>query len=565
MKILKNLLASVLVAMMIFTIAIPVLAEGETDGSITITNALPETDYKIYKIFDVTIGSETEPQSYAYTYKKVLEKDDFLTALMSNDSPFDLMESVTGSGIYEVTLKDVLWESVAEADIMIFLKAQTDNLVALSNVGVRDDDAKTVTFSGLEYAYYYVATASGAALGIDTSSPDATIDEKSQRPGPVDGVYKVFVDDNGDVILGDDGLPQKSKTAYCGEVIKYVLQLQTWNYCEGKKITEFIAYDSLGKGFADFTITKVTLGGSPLSNDKYETEAADPLNIYFDKSAMKISIPWVDDDENFLYDDGAVLKIYCEATLTEEASTGPVDNDDYTFEGLRNNNRVKFSWLYNNGETEETEEYSVTTTTYAIGILKDSNTWIYDNNFDRVGLEHLEGAEFELTYEKNGEKVPLKEVRVEDSYHIKTWYVYDIDGSAETTPVIKSNEHGGIYIMGLSGDETYILKETKAPPGYNLLKGEKIISLDDFNNGFRSDIFYCWDGEGNITKYLENSQYGGIGLPGMSATWHVINEVGAELPSTGGMGTTIFYVVGGLLVIGATVFFITRKRMRERG
>ena len=41
----------------------------------------------------------------------------------------------------------------------------------------------------------------------------------------------------------------------------------------------------------------------------------------------------------------------------------------------------------------------------------------------------------------------------------------------------------------------------------------------------------------------------------------VINNAGAELPSTGGIGTTIFYIVGGILVLGAVVVLVTRKRM----
>jgi LPXTG-motif cell wall-anchored protein len=43
----------------------------------------------------------------------------------------------------------------------------------------------------------------------------------------------------------------------------------------------------------------------------------------------------------------------------------------------------------------------------------------------------------------------------------------------------------------------------------------------------------------------------------------VVNKAGTELPSTGGIGTTIFYVVGGLLVIGAAVILIARRKVSE--
>ena len=45
---------------------------------------------------------------------------------------------------------------------------------------------------------------------------------------------------------------------------------------------------------------------------------------------------------------------------------------------------------------------------------------------------------------------------------------------------------------------------------------------------------------------------------------HIINKTGAELPSTGGMGTTIFYIIGSVLVLAAVVLLIVRKRMSDR-
>ena len=43
----------------------------------------------------------------------------------------------------------------------------------------------------------------------------------------------------------------------------------------------------------------------------------------------------------------------------------------------------------------------------------------------------------------------------------------------------------------------------------------------------------------------------------------VENKAGAELPSTGGIGTTIFYIIGGLLVVGAAVVLIARRKARD--
>ena len=49
----------------------------------------------------------------------------------------------------------------------------------------------------------------------------------------------------------------------------------------------------------------------------------------------------------------------------------------------------------------------------------------------------------------------------------------------------------------------------------------------------------------------------------LSSTANVANQAGAVLPSTGGMGTTVFYVLGAVLVVGAGVLLVTKKRMSQ--
>lgn len=55
----------------------------------------------------------------------------------------------------------------------------------------------------------------------------------------------------------------------------------------------------------------------------------------------------------------------------------------------------------------------------------------------------------------------------------------------------------------------------------------------------------------------------GNGEPSTTLSTDVVNQSGAELPSTGGMGTTLFYVLGGVLVLAAVVLLITKKRMSD--
>ena len=123
---------------------------------------------------------------------------------------------------------------------------------------------------------------------------------------------------------------------------------------------------------------------------------------------------------------------------------------------------------------------------------------------------------------------------------------------AGDTDIVYAIEAGNPVIKGLDDSVNYYLYETKSPAGYNLLS-EPV--------SFRIAAGYNTDGSalsaGNPTVTIGN------GEPSTTLSTDVVNQSGAELPSTGGMGTTIFYVLGAVLVVGAGVLLITKKRMSD--
>ena len=128
---------------------------------------------------------------------------------------------------------------------------------------------------------------------------------------------------------------------------------------------------------------------------------------------------------------------------------------------------------------------------------------------------------------------------------------YRIALSGETD-IVYAIEAGNPVIKGLDDSVNYYLYETKSPAGYNLLS-EPV--------SFRIAAEYNTDGSalsaGNPTVTIGN------GEPSTTLSTNVVNQSGAELPSTGGMGTTLFYVLGAVLVVGAGVLLITKKRMSD--
>ena len=111
---------------------------------------------------------------------------------------------------------------------------------------------------------------------------------------------------------------------------------------------------------------------------------------------------------------------------------------------------------------------------------------------------------------------------------------------------IETKATSALTIKGLKGTTTYYLKEIEAPKGYNELE-----------NAFEFTI-----GSANISSNLSatNNKW----VEENSTGIHIINNAGTTLPSTGGMGTTVFYVVGGGLMAVAVVLLVTKKRMENK-
>ena len=120
------------------------------------------------------------------------------------------------------------------------------------------------------------------------------------------------------------------------------------------------------------------------------------------------------------------------------------------------------------------------------------------------------------------------------------------------TDIVYAIDAGNPVIKGLDDSVNYYLYETKSPAGYNLLS-EPV--------SFRIAAEYNTDG--SALSADKPTVTIGNGEPSTTLSTDVVNQSGAELPSTGGMGTTLFYVLGAVLVVGAGVLLITKKRMSD--
>ena len=186
---------------------------------------------------------------------------------------------------------------------------------------------------------------------------------------------------------------------------------------------------------------------------------------------------------------------------------------------------VNDTWL-DYGDNQHTEHDATTTYTWKLPIYK----------YHMVGgtKTALAGAEF-ILYKGNEENRDYAQVT---EGKLTGW----TKKKAEATKLV-SGDDGMIAVEGLDAD-TYYLEETKAPGGYNKLAGP-----------VKVDISHTVTDEGaHMTHTLKQNTTD-------VAKVEIENKSGTELPSTGGIGTTIFYVLGSILVIGAVVLLIAKKRM----
>lgn len=137
------------------------------------------------------------------------------------------------------------------------------------------------------------------------------------------------------------------------------------------------------------------------------------------------------------------------------------------------------------------------------------------------------------------------------------------NGEKQTITVVKSEDGTSFEFKGLD-DGDYILTETKTPAGYNTIAPIKFTVTAKHNITWesegRTDILTSLNGNvttGNITFTSSDDK--------STLTTKVINKKGITLPSTGGMGTTIFYVIGSILMIGAAITLVVKRRMSVRG
>ena len=264
--------------------------------------------------------------------------------------------------------------------------------------------------------------------------------------------------------------------------------------------------DTMTDGLTFNKDVKVKIGDTVIN------DATVTYDVANDANSFKVSIPVM----NYQKQIGKPIEVTYTAVVNEKAVAKVEKN--------------KATLTYSNDPTDS--EKTTTTppdeeTVYSAKIIIDKYTT------DDGTTKKLSGAVFALYKEVTENDLTLyyQYTAATETEGAKVKWVADINDATHVT----TDDNGAAKFDGLK-DGTYYLEETKAPAGYNLLSEPVEVTID------------------GAKATTEN-------VSSLTVTKGVENNTGAELPATGGMGTTMFYVVGSILLIGAAVLLITKKRM----
>ena len=408
-------------------------------------------------------------------------------------------------GNYSITKK----AGANDEELIQWVKTNFETLKQGSAIGGTWTDNDTYTFSGLDYGYYYITSSLGTMVTIDTAGKNVEVVDKNSST-PTGPEKKITAEDSAiDTSLDQSGITVTNNDTSVGSTETFTVTFNATNWAKaqegdtaGTKIKKWNFTDTPTGLAIDASTVKIYVNGTDAAHDV--TSTVTDINVDAD-GVLTFTIPWVDGQGKHLYPaetPGSELipvTIVYNAKITADAATAVAPN------------KVVIKY---NDNTQVGQEAVTDTYTYKFKLEKKDEK-------DAA----LDGAEFELFFapETGNSENPLTFVLENGVYR------YDPEGT-----VTRIKPTGTDATAKGLDNASYILKEVVVPKGYNKAADTTVSGLS------RVDAE-----ETSIT------------------TITIKNLKGAELPSTGGMGTTIFYVVGAVLVIGAGVVLIARRRMNS--
>lgn len=565
---LKRVITLIITAVLMISLMVVNETEAYAADTYTLTiNDAQGHGYEAYQIFKGTLSSDNELGSIEWG--DGIKGSEFLTAL----------KAVTGFGTPNAFATCSNAEDVAKVLANNTLFNAKDSLDAFAKVADKYlDSTKKITgtksagkteFTGLDAGYYMVKDVSNVS-GTDDSksrfilniSENTAIDSKPSKP---------TIDKN--ILEGTTKV--KNNTASVGDIIQYQLDSVVPDMT-GYNQYYFVVEDTMSEGITFNQDVTVTINGTTLMADvDYKIEMESVIDV-----GTKLTIRFLNFLEKQKSNAGKDIVIKYSGTLNEKAVIGSAGNPNTVNLSYSNDPTHVYDGKPDEGKPGDgdvmgkTPDSKVITYTLKIKLTKVDGTnttqTLTGAKFSISGESYKVGMISGEIYQKDsaGTYYMLKDgtyttvpptTSTEDKYDSTTQKYKKIVTVDKTTSKEDINKAGyvdsnGIITFDEIGVGKFKITEDVAPDGYNKAAPFDIEISADLSDP-TNPVFKAKIDDGTATEIPSD----GI------ITYSVKNNKGIVLPSTGGIGTKIFYIVGGLLVLSAVVLLITRKRMdKER-
>ena len=537
-----------LTAIMVIAMCVPVMAEGgSATYSLTIKGDKANHTYKAYQIFSGKLHVEGE--------------DKILSDITWGNGVSESARTSLGNA--EDTAKRLTTEGESYAKALAKQLVETKGYlgtmaasVSVSDDSTRDSDGKYVyVINGLTPGYYLVTDTLTSGQTDDAISDyivqivgNATVAAKVAKPS----VDKQVWDETSDAEEGHDNGWGESADHAINETFQFKLKATLPVNDNYDSYTSYMVKfnDTMSRGvtFESIDSVKITCGGGTYTIDKGTDKNNEPGKYFAEgiNEENKAGLTWsleipnlkaVSDKINLKV--GATIEVIYSAHLNENAVVSNATGTQIK----TNSNKVDLEYSNNpNGTgTGKTEEDYVWVFTYEVDNTKVNGS-ITNNDGTHPALS---GAKFKLFDSTGKNEIGLVSDTIHDTNTNTDKKVYrPTKGNERAEEMVSGDGDGKFNIIGLDAG-IYILRETEAPSGFNKCEDITITisaqHVEDTTKGANLNLTKSQ----NMTNTIEDKK-------------------GSTLPETGGIGTTIFYVVGVVLMLGAGVLLITKRRMSAK-
>ena len=526
-KTIKKLLAALLAVAMVCTMAIPAFAynPGETEENLNGTHG-----YSAFQIFKGVISKDNPTLSGVDWGQNITEPDIFLANLKNDPTIGEKFE--TAATAQEVLAVISQWSnsddnSIAFARVVCSYlypnaDAKPEPVITDHTGGINIPKSGYYLIVDTTYfnpGDYYHAYNSFFLLNVPQVPYVVPINRKVVKPTVEKEVY-----DN------QDGANEAGFGSSADHAINEEFQFKLTATLPANPDRAYDYYDEYMVTFCDTLSAGITFdrwdtvvinnGGAdiPIPAENYYSDASNQ-DLTLSIEDVKTCAPGLN------LNNGATITVTYTAHLNEKAYVNTAGGASNT----ENKNSVYLIYSNNPRSSaffDRTPESAVCVYTYQL-----NNTKYHDD--DTQGNE-LEGAGFKLYSDADCKN----EVEL---YQDGEFYYPIKNATGKEAVEMKSAANGQFNVKGLDAG-TYYLKETTPPKDYNACADKKIVI-----SATHTEYNVILSGESNLNNKIINKKAGGI-----------------TLPSTGGIGTTIFYVVGGGLMVAAIVLLVTKKRMENK-